>query len=244
MRRLFPLLVIFVILFSGCSGFGRKYSVAIDPSFYPSNLGGQSDSVYGFTVDLLKEISDSEGIRISYINAGSESLLNGLQRNIFDAVITPKSNVAIESNIYSVSKNYFPTGPVLVAPVKSKLSSLANMQGKIVGVVGLSDAEYFVQKYSKVLILTYMNPALVLEALKYNLVDTALLDVMVAKAFVTNLYNGTFEIVSKPLTDEGLYLVTMVNQHPGLIEAFNRGVKRAKRKGVYKELMIKWNINP
>ncbi|MCH9633246.1 MAG: putative histidine-binding protein [Chlamydiae bacterium] len=243
MKRLFPLFVIFVILFSGCSGFGKKYSVAIDPSFYPSNLGGQSENVYGFTVDLLKEISKSEGIRISYVNAGSESLLNGLRRNVFDAVITPKSNVAIESNIYSVSKNYFQTGPVLIAPPKSKLGNLANMQGKIVGVVGLSGAEYVAQRYSKVLIYAYTTPSFVMEALKYNLIDSALLDIMVARAFVTNLYSGSFEIVSKPLNDDGLYLVTMLNQSPRLIDAFNKGVKKAKRKGTYKELMVKWNIS-
>ena len=224
-------------------GFGRKFTVAIDPSFYPANMGGQADNVYGFTVDLLKEISKLEGLRISYVNVGSESVLSGLQRNIFDAVISPRSNIAIESNIYSVSTNYFPTGPVIVVPTKSKLKNLDQMQGKIAGVIGFSDATNLVQKYPRVLIYSYNTPAFVMEALKYDLVDFALLDMLVARAFVANLYRGIFEISSKPLGDEGLFLVTMVEQYPQLIEAFNRGVKRAKRKGIYKQLIIKWNLN-
>lgn len=244
MKRLFHFCVIFVIVFSGCSGFGKKYTIAIDPFFYPANLGGQADNVYGFTVDLIKEVAQLEGLRLSYVTTGSESLLNGLQRGSYDAVITPKSNVTIESNMYAVSNNFFLTGPVLVAPVKSKYDKLSQLQNKILGVVDQSDAFYLAQKYSKVIIYSYNSPAYVLEALKYNLVDGAFLDVMVARAFVSNLYQGVFEITSKPLSDEGLCLVTMINQDPYFIEAFNRGIKKAKRRGIYKKLMQKWNLYP
>lgn len=242
MKRFLHFLVVFVILFSGCSGFSRRYTVAIDPSFYPANLAGQTDNVYGFTADLLVEIAKLEGIRINYVAAGTESLLNGLQRNAFDGAISPRANVAVESNIYSVSKNYFSTGPVLVLPVLSNYHELSQMQGKIVGVVDQSDAESIAQKYPKIMIYAYNSPSLVIEALKYNLVDSALLDVMDAKAFVTNLYQGSFKIASEPLGGDGLYLITMVNQHPDLIESFNRGLKKAQSKGIYQKLMTKWNL--
>lgn len=244
MKRLFHYLVIFVILFSGCSGFSKKYTIAIDPFFYPANLGGQADNVYGFTVDLIKEVAQLEGLRLSYVTAGSESLLSGLQRDSYDAVITPKSNIVVESSIYASSKNFFLTGPVLVAPVNSKYDKLSQMQSKIVGVVDQSDAFYLAQKYPKVIVYSYSSPAYVLEALKYSFVDSAFLDVMVARAFVSNLYQGIFEITSKPLSDEGLCLVMMINQDPFLIEAFDRGIKKAKRRGIYKRLMQKWNLYP
>lgn len=243
MRKLFHFLIIFVILFSGCSGLGKKYTIAIDPSFYPANLGGQADAVYGFTVDLLKEIAAVEAVKISYITAGSESLLNALQRFSFDAVITPKVNLGYETNIYTTSKNYFETGPVLVTPMNSNLDKLSQMQSKIVGVVAQSDAYFIAQQNAKTVIYSYQSPADALEALKYDLIDSAFLDVMVARAYVNNLYEGLLKIASDPIGDEGLYLVTMVGYNSRLVDAFNRGLKVVKHRGTYKKLMEKWNLS-
>lgn len=244
MKRLFHFLVIFVILFSGCTGFRKKYVVGIDPSFYPANMGGQANNVYGFMVDLLEEIAKTEGVEITYKQVGSESFLNGLQRKAYDGLITPKENIEIQSDIYSTSKPIFLTGPVLVTPNPSGIHSLSQMNDKIVGVVDNSDSLLVVERYSKVFINTYTSPILVMEAMKFKLVDAALLDTLVAYAYVTNVFAGKFQVVTTPLNDEGIYLVTMKDRNPLLIDVINQGVKRMKARGVYKKLLKKWNLYP
>lgn len=244
MQRVFHFLIIFVIFFSGCSGFKKKFSIGVDPSFYPANLGGQADQVYGFISDLLDEIADSEGVIFYNRPLGSESILNGLEDKAYHGLITPKANILIGTNLFSLSKPIFLTGPVLVTPLQSNFNKLNQLQGKIVGVVIQSDAQFLVDRYTKIFISTYNSPSFVMAALKYNMIDGALLDVMVAQAFVNNVYQGMFKVASNPLTDEGLYLVTMKDENPLLIEIFNTGLKRIKENGSYEKLLKKWNLHP
>lgn len=243
MRRVFHFLVIFVILFSGCTGFRKKYSVAIDPTFYPANMGGQASNVYGFMVDLLEEIGKSEGVLLTYKQVGSESVLNGLERKAYDGVLTPKSNVMIEKNIYSISNPIMLTGPVLVTGTDSKVKDILQLQGKIVGVVDQSDALLLIQKYAKVFIFTYPSAAYLMEALNYNIVDGALLDSLEARAFVNNIYAGSLKIVTKPLNNEGIYLATMAGKNPLLLDLFNTGLKRMQKRGIYQKLLKKWGLS-
>lgn len=244
MRRLFHFLIIFVILFSGCSGFRKKFTVGIDPSFYPANMGEQASNVYGFMTDLLEEIAKVEGIQITYKELGSESTLNGLEIKAYDGLLTPKENVEVEEELFSVSDPAFLTGPVLIVPTFTHFDNLDKLEGKIVGVTNQSDSYYLVQKYPKTFIYTYPSPAYLMAALKYNRVDGVLLDSLSASAFVHNLYPKEFKIVTRPLNDEGIYLVTLKDQYPLLIDLFNHGLKKVKKRGVYKKLLKKWNLYP
>ena len=118
------------------------------------------------------------------------------------------------------------------------------MQGKIVGVLNQSESLLLIEKYSKIFINTYTSPSFVMEALKFDLVDAVLLDTLIAYAYVTNIYTGEFKIVTKPLNDEGIYLVTMKDQNPLFIDIYNEGIKRMKRRGIYKKLLKKWDLYP
>ena len=207
-------------------------------------MGGQANNVYGFMVDLLEEIGKSEGVQITYKQVGSESVFDGLERKAYDGVLTPKSNILTERNLYSLSKPAILTGPVLVTYDGSGIDEIIQLQGKIVGVVDQSDSLLLIQRYAKVFIFTYASAAYLMEALKYNLVDGAILDALEAQAFVNNLYTGSFEVVTKPLNDEGIYLVTMNEKNPLLIDLFNSGLKRMKRRGTYQKLLEKWKLTP
>jgi len=121
---------------------------------------------------------------------------------------------------------------------------MGQMQDKIIGAVDFSDSLLISQTYPKIFILTYMNPSVVMEAMRAGLVDGALVDALVARAFVQNVYAGLFKIVTEPLNDDGLYLVTMKDQEPLLIDLFNEGVKRMEKRGTYQKLLKKWSLYP
>ncbi len=243
MKKVFLFCCIFVTLFSGCFTDRRIYKIAIDPAFVPENMAGQADQVYGFTIDLLGEIAQSENIRIQYFQAGSESLLNGLERKSYDAVLTTKVNTLIERNIYQVSSTYFLMGPVLVVPVDSKVDKLENLDGKLAGVVDQSSGYFVIQKYPKIFIFSYQNPATLLEALKYEQIDAACVDYLAAIAYVKNLYANVFKIATEPLNDDGLCLVMMQQNNTSLVDSFNQGLRRAKKRGVYQKLLEKWQLS-
>ncbi|MCH9633942.1 MAG: putative histidine-binding protein [Chlamydiae bacterium] len=244
MKRLFTFLAFFAILLSGCSFSKNKtYTVGIDPSFSPAVLGGQADNVYGFTVDVLQAIAKIEGVNLKYSQAGSENLFSGLRLGGFQGILSTLYPLNQETETYSVSNTYFKTGPVLVVPYDSNLTSLEQFNSKIVGVLVNSDAFYIVQKYPYIVISTFVNPAFLMEGLSYGESDGIVLSLLEAQSFVNNLYNRVLKIASPPLNNEGLRMITIVNQNEDLIKLFNRGLEECKKRGIYQNLLQKWKLN-
>ncbi len=244
MKRLFPLFLFFTILFSGCSFTSSKgYLIGIDPSFSPAVLGGQADNVYGFTVDLLQAISKVTKVNLKYVQTGSESLFSGLQLGNFDGVLSTLNPQNYETEVYSASNLYFMTGPVLVVPYSSNLTRLDQFNSKIIGVIANSDAFFIVQQYPHTIISTFSRPPFLMEALNYGDVDGAVVAILEAQIFVKNLYNKVLKVSSAPLNDEGLRLITIANQNKDLIEVFNQGLEECKKRGIYQNLLMKWELN-
>jgi len=82
-----------------------------------------------------------------------------------------------------------------------------------------------------------------MESLNYGDVDGAVVSLLVAQIFVKNLYNKVLKISSPPLNNEGLRLITITNQNKELIEVFNRGLDECKKRGIYQNLLLKWELN-
>lgn len=245
MKRLFPIFLFFSILLSGCSwGKSKSYVIGIDPSFYPAVLGGQADDVYGFTVDLLQAIAKIEKFNIKIDQSGSEGLFSSLNLDRYDAVLSTLYPLTTQTERYSVSNPYFLTGPVLVVPYSSQLTSLSQFDSKIVGTITNSDAFYIVQKYPYIVIDTFSNSAFLMEALSYNDIDGAVISILQAQAYVQNLYRKVLKIASSPLNNEGLRMVVLKEgENQKLIDRFNSGLKECKRNGIYQNLLVKWQLN-
>lgn len=244
MQRLLPFLLFFSILFSGCSSSRHDgLVIGIDPSFSPVVLGGQADNVYGFTVDLLQAIAKVQRLKLKYEATGSESLFSGLELGNFQAVLSSLFPMNFETETYSESNPYFLTGPVLVVPFDSKLKSLDQFSSKIVGTLPNSEAYYIVQKYPYISISTFSSAPFLMEALSYGEIDGALISLLEAQSFVQNLYRKVFKVASKPLSNEGLRLITLKGDENHLIEQFNRGLQECKSRGIYQNLLLKWELN-
>ena len=54
--------------------------------------------------------------------------------------------------------------------------------------------------------------------------------------------DGTDKIIIAT-NDEGLRLITIVDQNKDLIEVFNRGLNECKKRGIYQNLLMKWELN-
>lgn len=244
MVRLFPILLFFSILLSGCSwGRSKSYIIGIDPTFYPAVLGGQADDVYGFTTDLLQAISKIEKIDLRVVDSGTEGLFSSMELGRFDGVLSTLYPITIQLEQFEVSNPYFLTGPVLVVPYDSTLNNLSQFNSKIVGTIANSDGFYIVQKYPHIVIDTFSSPAFLLEALSYQDIDGAVLSLLPAQAFVRNLYRRVLKIASKPLNNEGLRLVVIRGQNQKLLDHFNQGIAECKKRGIYQNLLVKWQLN-
>lgn len=243
--KLLSLLSFFlVILFSSCGpSSSRHFEIGIDPSFYPAPLGASEDQVFGFSQDLLQAISKLQKVKLNPVILGSGSTFSGLRLKKYQGLLGSHDCKCKQNEWYSFSHPFLFIGPVLIVPIDSNLSSLSDFNSKIIGTLSNSDAYYLAQRYPKLVISTYSNAAFMLEALEYKDIDGALLEILAARNFVHNLYCRVFKINSEPLTDESLALITLKDAHPKLIKIFNEGLEECKRKGIYKNLLEKWELN-
>ena len=145
---------------------------------------------------------------------------------------------------YHFSDLFLPTGPVLVVREQATLQTLNQLKGKEVVVDTQANKALLIQLYPGVIVRYYQTIPEALNQLVNDIVDGVLVDVILAKAFVQNLYLGKVKIASEPLNNQGLRLVTLREEDRELIDAFNAGLKKVRENGTYDSLLRKWDLVP
>ncbi len=239
-RQLFCL---FLLLLSSCGKSSSKtWQIAIDPTWYPLDLGGREKQLEGFATDFLQEMTIYEKMEIVKVRENWDSLLGNLQKEKYDAVLSSLSPYTFYEKLYDFSEPFVHTGPVLVLSAQSSAISLKDFNGKEVGILEGSSLELILEKYSGIIIRTYASIPDMLNDLLLGAVDGALVPTLDAVAYIEDLYQSELKIVGKPLDAAGLRLITLHKNGPELIKAFNATLEKLKKNGKYNQLAKKWNI--
>ena len=64
----------------------------------------------------------------------------------------------------------------------------------------------------------------------------ALIPNLEARALIPNLYTNQLKIVTAPLSNHGLRLITLKGNHEDLIDYFNKGLEKLKKEGTYQKI--------
>lgn len=220
----------------------RKYTIGIDPSWYHLDAKGREKNISLFSNELLQEISHLEHLHLSSTKRNWDNLLSGLDEEKYEAILSYMPPLLSYEKKYDFSSLYLSTGPVLVLPINAKETSLSNLSGKEIAVIKGSSAELIVEKYPEILIRTYESIPAAFNDLLKGTIDGAVVDYLNALAYTEDIYTGQIKIVSPPLNDEGLRLVTLHEKAPELIQAFNEGLSHMQKSGKYSALAKKWNL--
>lgn len=220
------------------------YEIGIDPSWYPLQLGSQDERVLVFSLELLQEIAKREHLPLAIVRRSWDNLLWGLAEKKYPAVLSSMRPYTFYCDKYSFSNLYLKTGPVIVVGKNSKISTVEDLSMRRVAVVRGSSAALLLQKTPGVLLQGFDSIALCLQALANRDVHAAAIEVLVAQNFVNDFYKDSLKLVSEPLTNEGLRLLTLHNATPDLMRRFNRGLAEMKQNGAYDKLLEKWGLSP
>lgn len=231
-------------LFVACSSESSypEYKVAIDRGWYPLNFMGKENAVYGFSTDLLKEVSTLKKLRLVEMKENWDNMTSNLEKGQYDAILSSMQPYLFYEKQYDFSKPYLLIGPVLVLPMGTQATSLATMEGKEVAVISGSADELILEKFPNIVVRQYDFIPDALNALVAGDVDGALVDVIPAQAYVQDLYKGQLKIVGTPLSEKGLRLIAFHGKAPELIEKFNAALEEMKKSGTYNTLAQKWSL--
>jgi polar amino acid transport system substrate-binding protein len=221
------------------------YVIARDPTWYPLNLMGKNKTVLAFTSDLILTVAKRRNVRIEVINVSSNFLFEGLNEKEYGAVISSLSPNPLNNQYYNFSNPFFYVGPVLIVPAESDIDSLKGMTNKVIGVRRDANVSFDITKYNAYY-KPYDSMTMGFEDLYRDRIDGIILPVLQAYTYIDTFHKGRFKVVTSPLDDQGLRLVTRQTYlSEFLIEEFNEGLKEIIEDGTYQALCDKWGlINP
>lgn len=237
------ILLCFIVLGCSSSSGKRNYQVGIDPSWYPLLLNGKENNLTAFSTELLQEIGMKEGITFSKVTVGWDVLLEGLKKGQYPAILSSIPPYNFNQQTYDFSDLYLKTGPVLVVSTDFHFTSLDKLEGKEIAVMPDSEGTVILEKHPGILIRNYDSIARALNDVSMGKIDGAIVDVLMATSYCQDLYQGKLQIVTDPLNDAGLRMITLHNSAPELIESFNDGLEKITSSKAYSQLKKKWGLS-
>lgn len=238
-KRIVCLLLIFIALVS-CTAKGKTYRVGVDPSWYPLNLAGKEANVFAFSNELLMAISHEERICFESIRMNWDNLNWGLKEKKYEAILSSMMPRVSLENTYVFSDPFLHTGPVLVMGAKGKVNS---MKGKEVAVDSMDQEVILIEHFPGVIVHYYDSIPVGLDQILSQEIDGILINYVQAADFVRGLYHGKVKIVTPPLDESGLRLITLTGENDELMKAFNRGLEKLRENGKLEKLLKKWELN-
>lgn len=246
------LLSIFFIFTKSCmekkSYKKRHYNIGKDSSWYPLNVYGRDKNLTAFIQELMTEVGTETGVRFSWTDVGFSSILAGLDNGTYDAMITSMHPDPYNEVKYIFSEPLLRTGLVLVMNARTPYASFKDIEGTTIGVQSSSQIVFDAFKRggadpAEIHLVSYSNINIGLEAVSTGRIDGFLAESIPAYFLLETLFRGKLKVVTHPLTDEAIRLITLENMSGQvLIEEVNAAVEKIREDGQFVKLLEKWNL--
>lgn len=221
----------------------KTYRIAKDDSWYPLNLQGKEKNMSAFASELLLEIAKEEDFRFEAPPTTTDSLMLGLDDGEFDAILTSKLPDPYLQERYLFSDPFYRLGPVLVVAASSRIRNLAEVEGKIIGIMSGISLSSNAKPQLSALFIPYSNATMALDDLEKNKIDGIIMDAMMAYIYIKGPFKGRGKVITPTLNNAGLRLMTLNGSNAEkLVESFNDGLAKLKENGQYKALLNKWDL--
>ncbi|MCH9630976.1 MAG: L-cystine-binding protein FliY [Chlamydiia bacterium] len=235
----------FVALFciTSCSSVpSTGYTIALDPSWFPLDMPQKEPYILAFTKELLQKIGEKKGVHLNRITVSWDNLLEGLNKKDYQGVFSMMEPYLFNLEKYDFSDVYLQTGPVVVMREAATKSEAKKLYEKEIAVFSANQENLLMQMYPDSIVRMYDSIPKALMDVATGVLDGALVEHLDAVSYVTDVYSSQLKIVSKPLTDEGIKLLTLANENKELVKIFNEGLHDLVRDGDYKDLAKKWHL--
>jgi len=248
----FCLFIGIFVLFRSCTrelaSHQTVFIIARDTTWHSLQLFGKEKNLTAFTNELMTTITSETGLHFRWLETNSNTLLEVLSNGECDGVLTTLRPTTYNRQTYLFSDLFLETGPVLLVRADSKINSLQDLRGQVVGLAWSAPLLYNAAFQSNtnaynILIINYVSATQALDALIKDQLDGVILETTAAYTLAENQYAGKVKIVNRPITDEGLRLITLKNDAmEEFIAEFNGALSTLRQDGDYTQLIDKWNL--
>jgi ABC-type amino acid transport substrate-binding protein len=219
---------------------GGKITVASNIAYPPFEYSPKGVPK-GFDIDLMNEIAKRAGFEVEYKNVRFDSILRGLDADLFDAAISAMTITREREQQIDFSDPYFNADQALLVASDSKVQSVDDMAEAPVGVqegsTGQMEAEELRDGGQIGEIKPYRTIGEAFAALEEEEVQGVIYDLSAAHGRIVES-GGEVRFV-EPISTGEQYGIAFPKDSP-LVDPVNQALVEIKDDGTYEKLYKKW----
>ncbi len=247
MKRLFYIfrLSFFVLLIS-CSSNGRTWQriqqsgtlrVGLDPT-YPPFAQLTADGYEGIDIDLAQALAADLGLTAEFAPFSYDGLYDALATGQVDVLISALVVEPDKSRDFAYSQPYFNAGELLILPVDSPVTKMADLNGRTLavelGARGHVEATVWARRLPDLTILPFDTPDGALTAVSDGTADAAVIDAISGRLFLKT--NPHLKIAGEPVTVEP-YALVVRTEDAVLLENLNASLEEMMGDGRFDQII-------
>jgi ABC-type amino acid transport substrate-binding protein len=195
----------------------------------------------GFDIDLMNEIAKRAGFEVRYENVQFDSILRGLDADLFDASISAMSITTERERQLDFSDPYFNADQALLVDSGSKIKSIDDLSDATVGVqsgsTGQLKGEDLDDDGQIGEVKTYRTIGEAFSDLRAGKIDGVIYDLSAVHKKLTENEGKLRYVESIPTGEQ--YGIAFPKDSP-LVEPVNQALAEMKEDGTYEKLYKKW----
>lgn len=238
-----------IVLLAGCSGNGGAASdgvikVGTDAVYPPFETQTGNGEISGFDIDIIKAIAKAENLEVSIHHTGWDPLFEAIDRGQMDVGISAMTITEDRQKKYDFSEPYFEAKQLIMVPKDAEVSSLADLEGKKIGVQSATTGEAMVTKaFGKTYkgLRGYEDTPGAIDDLVSGRVDAVVADNGVVQDYMKKkLKDGNFKTVEDDSFEPEFYGIIVKKGNEDLLNRINAGLKKIQEDGTYDKIYNKW----
>ena len=221
---------------------GKTFRIATDTTFAPFEFRDTTGELVGIDMDLIQQISKTEGFKVEIQSLGFNAALQALTSKQADAVIAGMTITEDRKQVYDFTDPYFDSGvQMAIAKDNEEIKGYKDLKGAIVAVKTGSEGEAFAKRNASK--YGYTVKAVDQSSTMYEMVKSgnaqAVIDDYPVLAYGITQGNGLKTVTAK--VRGGSYGVAVnKGQNQDFVAAFNEGLAKMKTDGTYNKLLKKY----
>ncbi|WP_316570784.1 amino acid ABC transporter substrate-binding protein [Neobacillus sp. YIM B06451] len=252
MKRLamitFLVSALFMVL-TGCSGSstsgkgnGDTLVIGIDDKFAPMGFRDENNELVGFDIDYAKAAAKEMGMKVKFQPIDWKTKESELSSGRIDLIWNGYTITDERKKKVLFTKPYLENAQVVVTLANSDIETLADLEGKVVGLQSLSsasdalDADPVKPKIKKV--TEFADNVMALNDLKSGRLDAVVIDEVVINYYMAKQEN-TFKILDESLAPEQ-YGVGVKKGNEELRDKLQKALDKLNEDGTAAEVSKKW----
>ena len=218
-----------------------KFVLGLDATFKPMGYTDDNDEIVGFDIDVAQEVCNRMGVELVKQPINWDTKEEDLNAGRIDCIWNGMSVNPSRAEQMNLSDPYMKNAMVFAVPADSEAKTMADLNGKIIGVQNGSTAQEILEGSEIAGTITVQAMATNIEALQQmelGIVDAVFLDSVVANYEITSM--GKDYVVLPDGLEEEEYAIGFRKNDQKLRDEVQKILSEMKADGTLGEISTKW----